>query len=222
MVVQVVNCMKEAGHLFLQFEKRVLGKSPIALRGHVQSLPVGPGGPGLGHPSASWPHLSSLEVLNRTEWTLPNPPSAGPGRREREFPGPHSDWRETEVSATPSTRPRAWSPWSWLAPGADPTVFSSKFQEPILRGCRRGEGAPGGWEKGRERGKFVCEGWAFSSRPTLFPSFLLRAFLGHFIRGRYPAKPLVCFHLIESSQKPREASSLSPFYRPCLSSKSIY
>lgn len=90
MVIQVVHCAKEARHLFLQFERRVLGNSPIPLREHVQSLSVRPGGPGLGHPSASWPHLPSLEVLNRIEWTLPNPPSVGPGRREREFPGPRS------------------------------------------------------------------------------------------------------------------------------------
>lgn len=139
-----------------------------------------PGGQGRGRPGASLhfvaPYLAPQSVqdtfmeLNRTEQTLPNPPSAGPGRGEREFPGPHSDWGETEVSTTPSTRPRAWSPWSWLAPGISPTLCSTTCQEPALKGCHGGEAA----REGRKKGKSIYFMWTFSSRPPL------PLFLGHF------------------------------------------
>lgn len=188
MVIQVVHCAKEARHLFLQFERRVLGNSPIPLREHVQSLPVCPGGPGLGHPSASRLHLPSLEVLNRIEWTLPNPPSVGPGRREREFPGPRSKLGGgTEVFATPSTRPRAWSPWCWLAAGADWTLCSSRFQEPILRGCL-GEGVrrEAGSRGAREARPSVENGHSLPD-----PQCFLHLFYKHFLGLSYEAGTLL-------------------------------
>ena len=66
-------------------------------------------------------------------------------------------------------------------------MSSSRFQDPILKGCRRGGGAPGGWEK-RGRKLIACE---MSSRPSFFPSFIPQAFLGHLKCGRDPTQPLM-------------------------------
>lgn len=81
----------------------------------------------------------------------------------------------------------------------------------------RGGGASGGWEQGSKRGKTVCGERTFSSRPTVFPSFILQAFLGSFIRGRYPATPLGCFISLNLHRNPKKQ-----VYRLCHSSKSIY
>lgn len=206
MVIQVVHCAKEARHLFLQFERRVLGNSPIPLREHVQSLPVCPGGPGLGHPSASRPHLPSLEVLNRIEWTLPNPPSVGPGRREREFPGPRSKLGGERKSLLP----QAHGPGpghhgaGWLqgliGPCAHPGSRSLSSEVVSGRGC---VGRLGAGEQERQDRLWRTD--------ILFQTHSVSFIYSTSISWVFHTRQVPCyapgvFHLIESSQKPQEAS----------------